>query len=87
MAALELRFILDRGEDGQLSYGLDPSVRSQWTKRKHGNLTNLLRSPIDVFITYDGKRASDIVASRYAVRHLVAAEVSVLVLGGKMVKI
>lgn len=56
MAALELRFILDRGEDGQLSYGLDP--------------------PIDVFITYDGKRASDIVASRYAVRHLVAAEVN-----------
>lgn len=55
MAALELRFIQDRGEDGQLSYGLDP--------------------PIDVFVTYDGKRASDIAPSRYAVRHLVATEV------------
>jgi len=31
--------------------------------------------PIDVFVTYDGKRASDIPVSRYAVRHLVAAEV------------
>ena len=31
--------------------------------------------PIDVFVTYDGKRASDINVSRYAVRHLVAAEV------------
>jgi hypothetical protein len=31
--------------------------------------------PIDVFVTYDGKRAADIAVSRYAVRHLVAAEV------------
>ena len=32
--------------------------------------------PVDTFITYDGKRASDIAAPRYAVRHLVAAMVS-----------
>ncbi len=32
-------------------------------------------SPIDVFVTYDGKRASDITVSRYAVRHLVSEEV------------
>ena len=32
-------------------------------------------SPIDVFVTYDGKRAPDIAVSRYAVRHLVASEV------------
>ncbi|EEB87858.1 hypothetical protein MPER_14618, partial [Moniliophthora perniciosa FA553] len=31
--------------------------------------------PVDVFITYDGRRASDIPISRYAVRHLVAEEV------------
>jgi len=37
------------------------------------------RSPIDVFVTYDGKRAADIAVSRYAVRHLVAAEVRDLI--------
>jgi len=34
-----------------------------------------LCSPIDVFVTYDGKRAADISVSRYAVRQLVATEV------------
>lgn len=38
-------------------------------------LTRLGR-PVDVFVTYDGKRASDIALSKYAVRHLVATEVS-----------
>ncbi|KAJ4475828.1 P-loop containing nucleoside triphosphate hydrolase protein [Lentinula lateritia] len=55
MTNLELRFVQERAEDGQLTYRLDP--------------------PVDVFITYDGKRASDIAISRYAVRHLVAQEV------------
>ncbi|OCH85001.1 P-loop containing nucleoside triphosphate hydrolase protein [Obba rivulosa] len=55
MVAMELRFIQEKAEDGQLVYRLDP--------------------PIDVFVTYDGKRASDISVSRYAVRHLVAAEI------------
>ncbi|KAG6334764.1 hypothetical protein ID866_4316 [Astraeus odoratus] len=55
MVSLGLRFLQERGEDGQLVYRLDP--------------------PIDVFVTYDGKRAPDIAASRYAVRHLVSAEV------------
>lgn len=32
--------------------------------------------PVDLFVTYDGKRAADIPPPRYAVRHLVAAEVS-----------
>lgn len=32
-------------------------------------------SPIDVFVTYDGKRSADIAAPRYAVRHMIAAEV------------
>lgn len=35
----------------------------------------LCSRPIDVFVTYDGKRASDIAVSRYAVRHIVAADV------------
>jgi hypothetical protein len=32
--------------------------------------------PVDSFVTYDGKRAVDIPPPRYAVRHLVATEVS-----------
>jgi len=36
---------------------------------------DIISRPIDVFITYDGKRAADITVSRYAVRHLVAGEV------------
>ena len=32
--------------------------------------------PVDSFVTYDGKRAADIPPPRYAVRHLVATEVS-----------
>ncbi|KAK0463823.1 P-loop containing nucleoside triphosphate hydrolase protein, partial [Desarmillaria tabescens] len=55
MTRLELRFVQERAEDGQLTYRLDP--------------------PIDVFVTYDGKRTADIAVSRYAVRHLVAQEV------------
>lgn len=55
MVALELRFVQEKSEDGQLMYRLDP--------------------PIDTFVTYDGKRAADIAVSRYAVRHLVAAEI------------
>ncbi|KAI9069979.1 P-loop containing nucleoside triphosphate hydrolase protein [Trametes sanguinea] len=55
MATLDLRFVQEKNEDGQLVYRLDP--------------------PIDVFVTYDGKRAADIAVSRYAVRHLVAAEI------------
>ncbi|TFY77930.1 hypothetical protein EWM64_g6081 [Hericium alpestre] len=55
MVSLELRFVQEKAEDGQLMYRLDP--------------------PIDVFVTYDGKRAADIAVSRYAVRHLVAAEI------------
>ncbi|CDO76430.1 hypothetical protein BN946_scf184781.g7 [Trametes cinnabarina] len=60
MATLELRFVQEKNEDGQLVYRLDP--------------------PIDVFVTYDGKRAADIAVSRYAVRHLVAAEIDAQVI-------
>ncbi|KDQ61061.1 hypothetical protein JAAARDRAFT_67462 [Jaapia argillacea MUCL 33604] len=54
MVSLDLRFIQEKAEDGQLVYRLEP--------------------PIDVFVTYDGKRAADIAVSRYAVRHVVATE-------------
>ncbi|KAE9397337.1 hypothetical protein BT96DRAFT_940952 [Gymnopus androsaceus JB14] len=47
LATLELRFVQERAEDGQLTYRIDP--------------------PVDAFVTYDGKRASDITISRYAV--------------------
>lgn len=40
-----------------------------------GQLVYRLDPPIDVFVTYDGKRAADIATSRYAVRHLIAAEI------------
>jgi chromosome transmission fidelity protein 18 len=36
----------------------------------------LVHRPVDSFVTYDGKRAADIPPPRYAVRHLVATEVS-----------
>ncbi|KAI6045547.1 P-loop containing nucleoside triphosphate hydrolase protein [Pisolithus marmoratus] len=44
-------------------------------RAEDGQLVYRLDPPIDVFVTYDGKRASDIAASRYAVRHLIAAEI------------
>lgn len=36
---------------------------------------NEIPRPVDVFVTYDGRRAPDIAVSRYAVRHLIATEV------------
>ncbi|KAG8723760.1 hypothetical protein FRC09_001846 [Ceratobasidium sp. 395] len=54
MAALEVRFVQEKNEEGQLVYRLDPAI--------------------DVFVTYDGKRASDMNVSRFAVRQMVAEE-------------
>ncbi|KAG1778460.1 P-loop containing nucleoside triphosphate hydrolase protein [Suillus placidus] len=44
-------------------------------KAEDGQNVYRLDPPIDVFITYDGKRAEDITVSRYAVRQLVATEI------------
>ncbi|TEB25929.1 P-loop containing nucleoside triphosphate hydrolase protein [Coprinellus micaceus] len=44
-------------------------------RSEEGTLSYRLDPPIDVFVTYDGKRALDLPVSRYAVRHIVAAEV------------
>ena len=73
MVALDLRFVQDKAEDGSLIYRLDPYVSFlalRWC------LINFFR-PVDVFVTYDGKRSSDIAISRYAIRQLVANEVGV----------
>ncbi|BGP13306.1 Chromosome transmission fidelity protein 18 [Rhodosporidiobolus nylandii] len=55
MITTKLAFVLDKAEDGQLSYKLDP--------------------PIDVFVHFDGKRASDIAPGRYAVRQMINREI------------
>lgn len=74
MACLELRFVQERGEDGQLTYRLDPC--GYFCLFHNDHLMNPLpHRPIDVFVTYDSKRAVDITLSRYAVRHIVAQEV------------
>ncbi|CAE6512152.1 unnamed protein product [Rhizoctonia solani] len=58
MAAMELRYIQDKNEDGQPIYRLEPAI--------------------DIFATYDGKRAADMNPSRFAVRQMVADELDVL---------
>src|SRR4051794_6589038 len=75
MVSLELRFVQEKAEDGQLVYRLDPSVLVPLQSPvKYQPFTPPNHSPIDVFVTYDGKRAADIAVSRYAVRQLVAGE-------------
>ncbi|QRV99755.1 AAA family ATPase [Ceratobasidium sp. AG-Ba] len=54
MSAMEVRYVQEKNEEGQLVYRLDPAI--------------------DVFVTYDGKRASDMGISRFAVRQMVAEE-------------
>jgi len=44
-------------------------------KAEDGSLIYRLDPPVDVFVTYDGKRSSDIAISRYAIRQLVANEI------------
>jgi len=44
-------------------------------KAEDGSLVYRLDPPVDVFVTYDGKRSSDIAISRYAIRQLVANEI------------
>lgn len=72
MVALDLRFVQDKAEDGQLIYRLDPYENPCFDQ---GSIKLTISRPIDAFVTYDGKRASDIAISRYAVRQLVATEV------------
>lgn len=51
-------------------------MRLSLARNRLPSLLMRVTRPIDVFVTYDGKRASDIALSKYAVRHLVATEVS-----------
>ncbi|KAJ6624531.1 hypothetical protein B0H10DRAFT_1943134 [Mycena sp. CBHHK59/15] len=53
-------------------------------RAEDGQLTYRLDPPIDVFVTYDGKRAADISVSRYAVRHLVAGEIEAQLISRKV---
>ncbi|KAJ7685460.1 P-loop containing nucleoside triphosphate hydrolase protein [Mycena polygramma] len=53
-------------------------------RAEDGQLTYRLDPPIDVFVTYDGKRAADISVSRYAVRHLVAGEIEAQMVSRKV---
>ena len=58
-----------------MTYRLEPCA-THYTSFRCCRRLGLIDRPIDVFVTYDGKRAADITVSRYAVRHLVAGEVS-----------
>ncbi|KAG8805764.1 hypothetical protein FRC17_005347 [Serendipita sp. 399] len=49
-------------------------------KQDDGVLVYRLDPPIDVFITYDEKRAPDIAVSRYATRQLIASEIDAKVI-------
>ncbi|CAG7845866.1 Chromosome transmission fidelity protein 18 [Serendipita indica DSM 11827] len=49
-------------------------------KQEDGTLVYRLDPPIDAFVTYDEKRAADIAVSRYATRHLIAAEIDAQVI-------
>ncbi|KAL5490184.1 CTF18 [Sanghuangporus weigelae] len=60
MVSLDLCFIQEKAEDGQLIYRLEP--------------------PIDAFITYEGKRATDLAVQRYATRHVIAGEIDAQVI-------
>jgi chromosome transmission fidelity protein 18 len=70
MIPLGLKFWVEKSESGQPMMRLEPQVPLTVVL-----IPKLTHSPIDVFITYDGKRADDIAASRFAVRQLVAQAV------------
>ncbi|GAA6060295.1 hypothetical protein JCM10212_002936 [Sporobolomyces blumeae] len=55
LIATKVSFVIDKNEDGQLSYKLDP--------------------PIDVFVHFEGKRATDVAPGRYAVRQMLQREI------------
>lgn len=55
---------------------IDLGLRFVRDKTEDGQPTFKLEPPIDVFIHYDGKRAGDVAAARYAVRQLIAQAVS-----------
>ncbi|KZT55103.1 P-loop containing nucleoside triphosphate hydrolase protein [Calocera cornea HHB12733] len=57
MADMNMRFVQEKTEEGQLVYRLDP--------------------PIDVFITYDGKRSADVGTSRFGLRQVISREVDI----------
>lgn len=75
MIPLGLRFWVEKTEGGQPMMRLEPCVHHAI----HSYRSCSSIRPIDVFIHYEGKRADDIAASRFAVRQLVAQAVSLSV--------
>jgi len=80
MITTKLAFVLDKSEDGQLSFKLDPCVPpSAPERRRHRSSSPLPSSlscrPIDVFVHYEGKRPTDIAPGRFAVRQMINREV------------
>ncbi|KAF9651533.1 P-loop containing nucleoside triphosphate hydrolase protein [Thelephora ganbajun] len=67
----EEKAVLNRLVD--LMVALD--LRFVQDKTEDGSVVYRLDPPVDVFVTYDGKRSSDIAISRYAIRQLVANEI------------
>jgi len=61
----EEKVVLNRLVEIMLSTGLS----YQQDKNEDGQLMYRLEPAIDSFVVYDGKRAADIGAARYAVRH------------------
>mgnify|MGYP001587633008 CR=1 len=72
MIATGLYFVPTKNDEGQPTYTLDPCAFSSSLLIAGADHQ---RRPIDVFVHYEGKRADDIGASRYAVRHMIANEV------------
>lgn len=74
MVSLDLHFVQERAEDGSIVFRLDPYVVFTGLETTLSFLGYLL-SPIDAFVTYEGKRASDIPMSKFSVRQMVATAV------------
>lgn len=72
----EDRLLLQRVVDVMVALDL----RFVQEKSEDGVLVYRLDPPIDVFVTYDEKKAADIPASRYATRHLIATEIDAMVI-------
>jgi chromosome transmission fidelity protein 18 len=84
MLSLNLSFVQDKNELGELFFKLEPFVLPFWTPSL--SLTVNCARPIDQFVHYEGKRAADIAPSRYAVRHFISQEVCSFAMVAPVVK-
>lgn len=84
MIATNMSFALDKSEDGQMSYKLDPYVLLQGNDLASTDGHRPRYSPIDVFVHFEGKRATDITPGRFAVRQMILREVCFPVFHGEV---